>query len=174
MIYFRSNKPKLYPYNRIFAYNYAKKWAYSRNPNYYNFNNIGGDCTNFVSQVLYAGGCPMNYYGWRGWYYINLSNRSPSWTSVEHLYKFIINNTRRGPVGRCCNISDLKIGDIVQLNFEKNDKVFNHSLVVVNIKLPRSIENIYISTHTMDRFNYKLSKYTYNNIRFIHILGYRK
>ena len=34
--------------------NYARKWAFSRNPAYYDFENIGGDCTNFVSQCLYA------------------------------------------------------------------------------------------------------------------------
>ena len=31
---------------------YAQKWALSRNPAYYNFDDIGGDCTNFVSQCL--------------------------------------------------------------------------------------------------------------------------
>lgn len=45
-------------YDRNKAVAYAHKYAYSRNPNYYNFDNIGGDCTNFVSQVLAAGGEP--------------------------------------------------------------------------------------------------------------------
>ena len=36
-------------YNRNAAIEYAKKWAYKRNPNYYNFDLNGGDCTNFVS-----------------------------------------------------------------------------------------------------------------------------
>ncbi|MDE7439525.1 MAG: amidase domain-containing protein, partial [Clostridia bacterium] len=42
-------------YNRELAYEYAKKWAFKRNPEFYNFNNIGGDCTNFASQCIYAG-----------------------------------------------------------------------------------------------------------------------
>ena len=37
-------------YNRNAAIAYAKKWAYKRNPNYYNFDLNGGDCTKFVSQ----------------------------------------------------------------------------------------------------------------------------
>lgn len=42
-------------YKRNLAVAYAKKWALSRNPKYYNFDPVGGDCTNFISQCLYAG-----------------------------------------------------------------------------------------------------------------------
>ena len=48
-------------YDRAKAVAYAHQWAYSRNPAYYDFSAIGGDCTNFVSQCLRAGGAPMNY-----------------------------------------------------------------------------------------------------------------
>lgn len=75
---FIKSNTKLYPYNRKVAYHYAKTWATSRNPKYYNFNHIGGDCTNFASQVLIAGGCKMNYDRWTGWYYNNVNNRSPA------------------------------------------------------------------------------------------------
>ena len=50
------------------------------NPKYYNFQNIGGDCTNFASQVLYAGSGIMNYTPTFGWYYINVNDRAPAWT----------------------------------------------------------------------------------------------
>ena len=40
---------------------YAKKWALSRNPKYYDFDSIGGDCTNFISQCIYAGAKIMNF-----------------------------------------------------------------------------------------------------------------
>lgn len=46
---------QLLPYNRRAAVAYAHKWAYSRNPAFYDFSEIGGDCTNFASQCLYAG-----------------------------------------------------------------------------------------------------------------------
>lgn len=48
-------------YNRESVYQYAKNWAFSRNPKYYNFDSIGGDCTNFASQCVYAGCNEMNY-----------------------------------------------------------------------------------------------------------------
>ena len=48
------------------AVSYAKQWAYGRNPNYYDYDPLGGDCANFVSQCLIAGGfstsgCTGNY-----------------------------------------------------------------------------------------------------------------
>ena len=48
-------------YNRREALRYAKEWAYKRNPKYYNFDRVGGDCTSFVSQCIYAGAGIMNY-----------------------------------------------------------------------------------------------------------------
>lgn len=42
-------------YNRQKVYDYAKKWSYDRNPKYYNYDSIGGDCTNFGSQCMFAG-----------------------------------------------------------------------------------------------------------------------
>ena len=86
-------------YDRQKVYNYAKKWAYSRNPKYYNYDPVGGDCTNFVSQCIYAGCNQMNYNKSNGWYYINGNNKSPSWTGVQFLYNFLINNKTVGPSG---------------------------------------------------------------------------
>ena len=39
-------------YNRKKVIQYAEKWAYSRNPKYYNYDNIGGDCTNVFAHSL--------------------------------------------------------------------------------------------------------------------------
>jgi hypothetical protein len=169
---FIKNRTGIFPYDRVKAYNYAKRWALDRNPRYYDFEYLGGDCTNFASQVLHAGGCPMNYKKWTGWYYSNLNNRAPSWTGVDYLFKFLINNNERGPIGKVVSIDEIEVGDIIQLNFQK-DNTFNHSLIVVRIEEPRSPSNIYIATHTYDRFDYQLSNYIYTDIRFIHIEGYK-
>ena len=45
---------------------YAQKWAHSRNPNYHDYSNEGGDCANFVSQCLIAGG--LSFSGCEGTY----------------------------------------------------------------------------------------------------------
>lgn len=79
-------------YDRHKAYNYAQKWAFKRNPIYYNFDNVGGDCTSFVSQCIFAGIGIMNYTKNTGWYYKNGNDKSPSWSGVEFLYNFLTNN----------------------------------------------------------------------------------
>ena len=58
-----------YYYDGARAAAYAQKWAFGRNPDYYNFDNIGGDCTNFASQCIFAGCGVMNYSPLFGWFY---------------------------------------------------------------------------------------------------------
>ena len=52
---------KIIPYDRFAGVSYAHRWAYERNPKYMNFDELGGDCTNFASQCLYAGAGVMNF-----------------------------------------------------------------------------------------------------------------
>lgn len=151
-------------YNRKKAIEYSYKWALSRNPNYYNYDNVGGDCTNFISQCIFAGSGVMNYTKDFGWYYKNSNNKSPSWTGVEFLYKYLTRTSGSiGPLGRIIDISGLIPGDIIQLSF--NNTVFGHSLFVTKIQN----SNIYVSTHTEDNIDKPLSLYNYKKIRFIHI-----
>lgn len=84
----------LLPYDRAAAVRYAHIWAYGRNPRYYDYESIGGDCTNFASQCIYAGAGVMNDTPTFGWYYINANDKAPAWTGVEYLYNFL---TRRTP-----------------------------------------------------------------------------
>lgn len=147
--------------------NYARKWAFSRNPAYYDFENIGGDCTNFVSQCLYAGGAVMNYTRDTGWYYSSLHDRAAAWTSVEYFYKFIINNKGIGPFGRVIPLSQIRSGDVIQLGTANR---FYHTLLVVNIRAGEPN----IAAHTFDAFNRPLSTYVFDNIRCLHIIGARR
>ena len=52
---------RIIKYNKEKALQYAKKWAMDRNPEYYNFDTVGGDCTSFISQIMYSGSGIMNY-----------------------------------------------------------------------------------------------------------------
>ena len=84
-------------YWRADAAAYAKAWAFGRNPAYLDFEQLGGDCTNFASQCLYAGSGIMNYTPTFGWYYASASNRTPSWTGVQYLYDFLTRGKGPGP-----------------------------------------------------------------------------
>ncbi len=155
-------------YDRIAVYNYAKEWAYKRNPDYYDFSLLGGDCTNYCSQCIFSGAPQMNFLKTFGWYYISLNNRSPSFTGVEYLYNFLVSNTGVGPFGTPCEIADVKVGDVVQLG--NINGVFYHSPIITAIVDGK----IYVSSHSQDVFNKPLLSYNAQVIRCVHILGYRK
>lgn len=155
-------------YDREKAVRYASKWALDRNPRYLNYDNLGGDCTNFISQCLFAGIGEMNFRGY-GWYYINGNNKSPSWTGVEFLNKFIMNNKSVGPFGRILTIEEMELGDLIQISF--NGDTFVHSLVIVDIVGTKQLDNILIAAHTDNSLNRRLSSYNFQKARFIKIDG---
>ena len=83
-------------YNYKAMANYLEKYWSKYNPAYRNFSGKGGDCTNFASQALRAG-------GWKdkaGWYknanywWYNNSNQTWSWTSVDYWATFAKNSGR--------------------------------------------------------------------------------
>ena len=154
-------------YNRENAVAYAKKFAFSQNPTFGNFAGIGGNCTNFVSQCIYAGGCVMNYTATFGWYYISLDDRSPSWTGVNFFYNFITENADVGPFGRVAILDELEIGDVIQLG--RNDEGYYHTLLVVGF----DGEDTLVAAQTDNAFARPLSTYDYDFSRFIKILGIR-
>ena len=114
----------------------------------------------------------MNYTKNTGWYYINGNNKSPSWSGVEFLYNFLINNKGFGPYGKVAKQEELELGDIAQLSLDGNK--FEHSLVIVNIENLFTLSGIKIASHTFDSYNKPISEYIYKKIRFIHIQNVRK
>ena len=155
------------PYNRERAVEYALKWALDRNPLFIDFTGIGGNCTNFVSQCVYAGACVMNETPTFGWYYKSLDDRSPSWTGVEYFYNFIVSHAGVGPFGRESGPDEMEIGDVIQLGREGEG--YYHSLLAVGFEG----EEILVATQTDDVFLRPLSTYSYDFARYIKILGVR-
>ena len=159
-------------YDRNLAVAYARQWAFRRNPAYYNFQNVGGDCTNFASQCLYAGTGIMNDTPDLGWYYVSLTNRAAAWTGVEYFYNFLTNNVAgvgdgAGPFGEEVLLARLEIGDFVQFGRGTGD--FYHTPIVVGFSGGIPL----LAAHTYDAYNRPLTSYRYERIRCIHILGAR-
>ena len=154
-------------YVRERAVMYARKYALVRNPLFYSFAGIGGNCTNFVSQCVLAGSCVMNFTPVYGWYYLSTNRRSASWTGVDYFYNFMIYNEGVGPYGRDATVEEAMIGDIIQL--QNADGVFYHTLII------SKIENgeIYICANSNDALDRPLSSYNYASFRVIHIMGVR-
>lgn len=158
-------------YNRNKALQYAHKWAYERNPSYYDFSKVGGDCTNFASQVLYAGTGIMNYTPVTGWFYIDGNKRTASWTGVPFFYNFVTANHGAGPFGEEVELRNVEPGDFIQLALKGED--FTHTLAVVSTGPVPGINNVLIAAHSYDADDRPLRSYSIEKLRCIHILGYR-
>lgn len=152
-------------YRRDVAVAYAHQWAYDRNPDYYRFDGIGGDCTSFISQCLFAGCGIMNYMRDTGWYYRSVNDRAPAWTGVEFLYRFLTGNKGPGPFAAEKDLRYAQPGDVVQLSFD--GETFAHSLLVVETM------SLSIATHTDDCDHRPLRSYLYKQARLLQIEGVR-
>ena len=154
-------------YDRQAAVAYAREWALKRNPAYYDFSALGGDCTNYTSQCVYAGSGIMNYTPVMGWYYNSLNDRAPSWTGVEYFYNFMTGNQGLGPFAEETELSQVLPGDLIQLG---NGDGFYHTPIVTGFAGAR----VLVSAHTFDALDRPLDTYYFERIRCIHILGVRE
>ncbi len=164
--------PQLLPYDREAAVTYAHTWAYRRNPLYYDFSMIGGDCTNFASQCLFAGSNVMNFTPLYGWYYRTTNDRTPSWTGVQFLYDFLTRNLGSGPYASEVSLRQLEPGDLVQLAFEREER-YAHTPVVVRVDSP-TLPGILVAAHSNDADFRPLSTYRIRRLRCLHIEGVRR
>ena len=164
--------PELLPYNREAAVVYAHTWAYRRNPAYFDFSGIGGDCTNFASQCIYAGAGVMNFTPLYGWFYRTANDRTPSWTGVQYLYDFLTRNLGAGPFATEVSLSQLEPGDVVQLAIDREDR-YQHTPVVVRIDGEPSLTTVLVAAHSNDVDYRPLSTYNIRKIRCLHIESVR-
>lgn len=165
---------RIIEYDRLKAVAYAREWAFRRNPAYYNFDGVGGDCTNFASQCLFAGVGVMNYTPDIGWFYSSPNKRAAAWAGVEYFQRFLVNNANTpigsgaGPFAIEVPLSEVEIGDFIQ--FGRRTGEFYHTPVVVGFVRDEPL----LAAHTFDAFNRPLSSYSFEQIRCLHILGARE
>lgn len=121
------------PYRREAAAAYAERWWNEPNPAYQEFE---VNCTNYVSQCLFAGGAPMNYTGKRdlGWWYKGYVGGqelwSYSWSMSSGLARYL--STPRGYGLRAEIVHDpaqLGLGDVICYDWEGTGR-FQHSTIV--------------------------------------------
>jgi Putative amidase domain len=145
-------------YNGRMAAAYALKYAFKYNPEWPSYVSThgvhfgGGDCTNFVSQALNAGGWTMvRGFHWDdgSWYSskgdAGVHDHSRAWTVAENFGGFLKTAGR----ARRCNMHELALGDVVQLC---DYGIIHHTMIVTGV-LPNSLKrNIPLVTyHTVDK-----------------------
>ncbi len=167
-------------YDREKATAYALSWITTRNPEYANFDNWGGNCQNYASQVIKSGGIPNDVVGYyRFKYYSSVPDeteasigRTPSWAGVDQFYNYAKYNQNAGGL---CSTVDINYyyaekGDLIQFGYKNT---WAHTSVVTgSIVEDGKMIDLLTSSNTTDRENFPLSAYNYPNKRLIKIYGW--
>ena len=162
-------------YNRTLAVDYAIKYATDPNKQYkyYKFiNGNGGDCTNFVSQCLKAGGSPVDYNKIRPWWY-HQGKSTICWSVAHSLYWYLkMNQSTNRNVIKGLEIEDihnLEIGDVVF--YENYNNVIFHSAIITSFVDVSGNKEPLISQHSFDQLNGNyLKSYEYKKAHFLKII----
>lgn len=121
-------------YRREDAVAYAEQWWEESNPSYEKFE---VNCTNYVSQCIFAGGAPMNYTGRResGWWYKGMANGqelwSYSWAVANALQAYLSPSRTYGLRAQLVDSPhQLMLGDVICYDWDGNGR-FQHNTIVV-------------------------------------------
>ncbi|MFD8808713.1 amidase domain-containing protein [Streptomyces sp. NPDC059597] len=137
-----------YDYNAMVAY--ATKYWNNYNTDYPDFNGAGagGDCTNFVSQSLKAGGWKHvpgytnDFHKWFG----TKDIQSDSFVGVNEFSWFALSSKRVTPLA---NVFQADIGDVIQMDFNK-DGSKDHTMIVTK----RDAQGVpYVTYHSTNTYN---------------------
>ncbi|MCM3000630.1 amidase domain-containing protein [Paenibacillus favisporus] len=164
-------------YNRAAAAAYADEWWETSNPEFAVFE---VDCTNYISQCLFAGGAPIHYTGKResGWWYKGYVGSKEWWSyswAVSNALQSFLSSSSWGLRGELVERPEqLMLGDVIFYDWD-GDGSFQHSTIVTAFDAGGSP---LVNAHTVSskhRFwDYKDSyAWSENTVyRFLHIPDY--
>lgn len=171
-----------HPYDRDAAYEYASQYVKERNTAHFStYDDYGGNCQNFASQMLLAGGIPMDVSGHARWKYYgdevdessSKVGRTNTWTTAPYFYKYAKTNTGFGLVAVVDgNMYLAEPGDILQVGAKKGEPT--HTNVVMGTVKDSSgnVIDVLINSNTSNRINWPMSAGFPGGASLIQIIGY--
>ncbi|MDI6708253.1 MAG: glycosyl hydrolase family 18 protein [Candidatus Thermoplasmatota archaeon] len=159
-------------YDRIAARGYADLWWNGYNPDYGNYAGMGGDCANFVSQCLIAGGISLwkgsdgngaglDYYTNQSGTLINCDDLAANLKTHQLTYYSFIENSGVPP-------DNLTVGDVIIYGTAGGD-LYRHAVIVVEGNGSSCKVNAHSSSQYHVSWDY-LFPSTYNRANFYHFL----
>ena len=145
---------------------YAERYWDNYNPEFRTFADTGGDCTNFISQAMRAGGWTM-VYGYylddNSWWYnfFPLVNQARAWINVQYWYAFAALRSHRTYI--LARPEDMLLADVLQMDFTNNGSK-DHTMIVTWV----AFGDRYLTYHTTDTYRRSLSslKTSFPNARW--------
>ena len=161
-----------HPYDRAAAEQYMRQYDHQRNDRWYAYDDVGGNCMNFGSQVLLAGGIPMDEEGGSKWFWRGQNDLDLSWINVGRFYSYARENRGYGLVADTeANYYTGGVGDILILG---PDGGHNHTTVISGIvrnELGETVDYL-LCSNTTNYTNFPAGAYYYTSHRLIKIYGW--
>lgn len=159
-----NNSYRINNYDRQNAINYALSYAITANPSYRYFpihGDGGGDCSNFISQCLKAGGAPFSHDSIPWWYNNNGTSNvmddswSVSWAVAHSLYWTLKTRDERNVKGLKAreveSMDMLDLGDII--HYENFKGIIYHSAIITAFTNDEGRRFPLITQHTFNAKN---------------------
>ena len=158
--------------DRKASYEYATKWVGRRNDAKWESHG-GANCVNFASQVMNAGGLPMDENGKFTWYNYNKGSKETfSWINVGGIVNYFKNNTGSGLCGKYDeNIYLGEPGDVITVGYVGDLKHATSVISQIKDKNGKVID-LLVSSNTVDLINYPVSAYAYPYKTLLKVYGY--
>lgn len=152
---------------------YARKYALNYNPSYFNYDSIGqGDCANFASQCLKAGGLTTNS-TWKG--SSTKSKNTKAWINCEAQKSYLVKSVGARQIATYKKASNapkvttnVSEGKLVYYDWTDNGSIDHVAIGSMRDTYGRQ----YVCAHTSDRLNaiWTLAPYMtdtqYKNVRY--------
>lgn len=161
-----------HPYDRAAAEAYMRQYDHQRNAQWYAYDDVGGNCMNFGSQVLLAGGIPMDQEGSSKWFWHSQNDLDLSWINVGRFYSYARDNQDYGLVADTeANYYTGEIGDILILGA---DGGHNHTTVISGIVRDAAGQPVdyLLCSNTTNYTDFPAGAYYYTSHRLIKIYGW--
>lgn len=168
-------------YDREAAVSYSDRWVGQRNGDWDDFTGQGGNCQNYVSQSLYAGGIPRDISGrtmwsWKrpGTWLPEDKERSLSWINVEVFRQYVSFNHGYG-LSALPDAPYLEgeIGDVIQMGFPDR---WSHTVLISRVITDARGNTVdyLVNSNTADLKNFPVSAYTLPCQTLTKILGWNE
>lgn len=132
--------------DREMQYAFAHWTSSTYNASYINFNSVGGDCQNFVSQSLLARGLPQT----TSWYYNSSGSHSESWGYAPSFNTLLASTPSMGFTRlTSAQRSQLSVGDLAYFDWNNNG-VPDHVMIVSRVYTVDGQTKISLVGHNLD------------------------
>ena len=163
-----------HPYDRSAALAYLHEYCGKRNDKWYAYDAVGGNCMNFGSQVLLAGGIPEDERGDAEWYWDGQNDLDLSWINVGRFYDYCCDNQGYGLVADTeAGYYTGEVGDVLIVGFNGDHR---HTTIISDIVRDEKGEVVdyLISCNTTNYKDFPAGAYYYTFHRLIKIIGWNE